>query len=100
VEGLVPMSQQVKRSQSCCAINLSFQIDEATLSSMSGRLYSVKRLSEKFSSVHFSEAAARAAEEDVLFENKAFNDGAKERRKQQTLEMRHVRGGEQSRQCI
>ena len=39
---------------------------------MAGRPYSVKRLSERFARVNFSDAS-RAAEE-VLFENEAFTD--------------------------
>ncbi len=52
----------------------SGQIDPAALSSsLSGRQYSVKRLSERFAAVRFRDAA-RAAE-DVLFENGAFRSG-------------------------
>eukprot|EP00094_Tigriopus_californicus_P004110 TCALIF_03959-PA protein Name:"Similar to snx17 Sorting nexin-17 (Danio rerio)" AED:0.08 eAED:0.08 QI:232/0.83/0.85/1/1/1/7/288/452 len=46
------------------------KIDPKTLSSLTGRQYSVKKLSEKFDVVNFREAA-RAAE-DVLIENEAF----------------------------
>ncbi len=40
---------------------------------MTGRQYSVKRLSERFAAVRFREAA-RAAE-DVFFENEAYSGG-------------------------
>ncbi len=45
-------------------------MDPASLSSLTSRQYSVKRLSEKFAAIRFREAASAA--EDVLFENEAF----------------------------
>jgi len=78
-------------------ITIFVQIDEATLAAVCGRPYSVKRLSERFSSVNFSEAAARAAEEDILFENRAFAGagGRQQQQQQQALEMHQVH----QRQC-
>ena len=49
-----------------------FQIDLKTLASMTGRQYSVQKLSERFDRVNFKDAA-RAAE-DVFIENEAFMD--------------------------
>ena len=55
-----------------CHVLFYFQFDSKSISSITGRQYSVKKLSEKFDVVNFRDAS-RAAE-NVLFENEAFVD--------------------------
>ena len=50
----------------------SFQIDLKTLAAMTGRQYSVQKLSERFDRFNYRDAS-RAAE-DVFIENEAFVD--------------------------